>query len=157
MKIIYGISKKIIIFADVCKSQSYHLSKRRLFLLIRYLFAGGLSFTSNVGLFFVFTTYLGWWYLIASTISFIISVVVSFLAQKYITFRDMSIDGISQQMFQYVLIAIFNVIANAIIVFTLVDLTHLFPVLAQVISAGIIAMWSLFVYKFIIFSNSKAM
>lgn len=155
MKIIYSISRKIIIFVDVCKSQSYHLSKQRLFLLMRYLFAGGLSFTSNIGLLFVFMEYLGWWYLTASTISFIISVIVSFLAQKYITFRDMSVDNISQQMIRYVLIAIFNVMANAAMVFVFVDLIHFSPILAQIISAGIIAIWSLFVYRIIIFHQNR--
>jgi len=149
------ISKKTTDFINVCKSQSYHLDKRRLFLLMRYLFAGSLSFVSNIGLLFIFETYLSWWYLISSTLAFIISVVVSFLAQKYITFRDKSTDHLSQQMVQYILIVVFNVIINAIIVFILVDFIHILPIWAQVISAGIIAVWSLFVYRFVIFHQNK--
>jgi len=148
------IIKKTINIIDACKAQSYHLDKKRLFLLVRYLIAGGLSFISNIGLFLLFEKYLGWWYLIASTLAFIISVVVSFSAQKYITFRDTSTDRISQQMGQYILIAVFNVIANAIMIFIFVDLIHLPLVLSQIISAGFIAVWSLFVYNFMIFSKT---
>jgi dolichol-phosphate mannosyltransferase len=155
MRIISTTSKKIINFVNLCKSQSFHLDRQRLFLLLRYLFAGGLSFITNIGLLFVFTAYLNLWYLTASTFAFIISVIVSFLAQKYITFRDISTNRITYQMTQYIAIAIFNVIANAIIVFILVDFIRIIPLLAQIISAGFIAVWSLFVYRFIIFHKTN--
>lgn len=155
MNTIDNIYKKVTRFIDVCKSQSYHLDKQRLFLLIRYLFAGSLSLVTNIGLLFVFVVYLGWWYLIASTVSFIISVNISFLAQKYITFRETSTHRIPRQMVQYILIAVFNVIANAIMVFVLVDFINIFYLWAQIVSAGIIAIWSLFVYRFVIFHNTE--
>jgi len=139
----------------MCKEHSYHISKSRIFLLLRYIFAGGLSFVTNIALLYYFETHLKWWYLTASTVAFIISVVVSFLAQKYITFRDKSRHNLSKQMFQYIAIAVFNVITNGIIVFVLVNFVHLITIWAQIISAIIIAVWSLFVYRFIIFHQDQ--
>lgn len=155
MKAAQNTYKKIAVFIDTCKSQSYHLNKKRVFLLIRYLFAGSLSFVSNIGLLFILVTYLSWWYLAASVVAFVISVIISFLAQKYITFRDKSTDRIPNQMFQYILIALFNVIANTVMVFILVDFMHILYLIAQILSAGAIAVWSLFVYRFIIFRYNK--
>lgn len=147
--------KRVVNFIDTCKSQSYHLNKDRVFLLIRYIFAGGLAFMTNIGLLFIFVKYLEWWYLTASTIAFIISVIISFLAQKYITFRDKTTDRVGHQATQYIIIALFNVTANAIMMFILVDIIHILYLISQVISAGLIAVWSLFVYRFIIFRDNE--
>lgn len=132
-----------------------YLNKEKVFLIVRYLFSGGLAFMSNIGLLFIFEKYFDWWYLISSTLAFVTSVIISFLAQKYVTFRDTTTDRIHQQMIQYVFIALFNVMANAIIVFIFVDFIHFLLIWAQIVSGGIIAMWSLFVYYFIIFSKRK--
>lgn len=142
-------------FINMCKSHSYHINKDRILLLIRYVFAGGLSFITNIALLYYFETYLMWWYLTASTMAFVISVIVSFLAQKYITFRNKSRENIPKQMVQYIAIAIFNVITNGIIVFLLVNFVKFTTILSQVISAIIIAVWSLFVYRFIIFRHEE--
>ncbi|PIP86872.1 hypothetical protein COW81_03350 [Candidatus Campbellbacteria bacterium CG22_combo_CG10-13_8_21_14_all_36_13] len=147
------VKDKINRAVHIIRSQSYHLDRGRVFLLIRYLFAGGLSFTTNVGLLYIFETYFNWWYIASSTLAFVIAVVVSFLAQKYITFQDKSKDEISIQILQYVIIAFVNIIANGVMVFVMVEYIHLTPVIAQVISAGFIAVWSLLVYRFIIFNQ----
>jgi len=130
------------------------VSKARLFFLVRYLFAGGLAFGTNLTLLFIFKHYFQLWYLTASTLSFVISVVVSFTVQKYITFRDRTTDGVHRQMVIYMATALFNVMMNALFMFCLVDLLHTHYMLAQIVSAGVIAVWSLGVYRYFIFKDA---
>ena len=148
-------AKRILSFMNHSGIKSSGVHKARIFFLARYLFSGGLSFTTNMLLLFVLKEYFNMWYLTASTIAFVISVVVSFLAQKFITFRDKSKDRISKQLPLYMVVALFNVIMNGVMMFTFVSMLYVPYLLAQVFSAGLIAVWSLLVYRYIIFSNVK--
>ena len=130
------------------------INRARLFFLVRYVFAGGVAFVTNLCLLFVFVHYFRLWYLTASTLAFIVSVAVSFTVQKLITFRDKTTDNLRREIFLYLSIALFNVTANGGIMYSLVDLVHIHYMPAQVISAGIIAVWSLGVYRYIIFKNA---
>lgn len=130
------------------------LNRERLFFLLRYLFAGGLAFATNLALLFIFAHYFHLWYLTASTLSFIISVIVSFTVQKFITFRDRTTDNVHHQIAKYVAIALFNVTANVGIMYLLVDSAHVHYMIAQIVSAGIIAVWSLAVYRYLIFKHA---
>lgn len=125
--------------------------KAQLFLLARYLFAGGLAAATNLLLLFVFTDYFGWWYLVSSTLAFIISGFVSFTIQKFVTFRDRTTDKIHHQAAMYIVFALFNVIANGGLMFSFVEWAHVHYLLAQVFSGAIIAAWSLVVYRYVIF------
>lgn len=130
------------------------MNKARIFFLIRYLFAGGLAFATNLSLLFIFAHYLHLWYLTASTFAFIISVVVSFTVQKFITFRDKTTDRVHHQAAMYFGIALFNVTMNGLLMYSFVDLLHIPYMVAQVFSAGIIAVWSLAVYRYVIFKHA---
>jgi putative flippase GtrA len=125
--------------------------KSQLFLLMRYLCAGGFASATNLLLLFVFTDYFHWWYLASSTIAFIISGFVSFTVQKFVTFRDRTTDKIHHQAVMYIAFALFNVIANAGLMFSFVEWAHVHYLLAQVFSGVIIAVWSLVVYRYVIF------
>lgn len=139
---------RLILFAKKHKAQ--------LFLLARYLFAGGLAAATNLILLFVFTDYFHWWYLAASTTAFVISGFVSFTIQKFVTFRDRTTDKIHHQAVMYIAFALFNVIANGGLMFSFVEWAHIHYLLAQVFSGGIIAAWSLAVYRHVIFKPAPA-
>lgn len=148
-------AERVISFINSNNIHSPVSHKSKILLFSRYLFSGFLAFGTNLLLLFVFKHYLGWHYLSASTVSFIVSVIVSFLAQKFITFQDKSRDRVHHQLFKYVVIALFNVLVNGALMFSFVDLVHLSYLLSQFFSAGIIAFYSLFLYRFVIFSHVK--
>jgi putative flippase GtrA len=126
-----------------------------LFLIARYIFSGFLSFSTNLGFLYIFKNYFHMWYLLASTLAFIIAVLVSFVAQKFITFKDGSKEGMHKQFWMYAGICTFNVFANAGMMYFLVDVWNVQYMVAQVASAFIIAVYSLFAYRFLIFSHVK--
>lgn len=131
------------------------LKKHIFFFLVRYLFAGLTSFFTNIFLLFLFAGVLGWWYLYASTLAFAISVLVSFVVQKLVTFRDTTRDKVHYQAGMYVVIALFNICANAVMMLVFVEKFGIPYMFSQVISAGFIAVWSIFVYRFIIFPRGR--
>ncbi len=148
-------AEKIISFINQLSGNPLFSYGARLWFLTRYIFSGVLALTANLTLLFIFKNYFNIWYLYASTLAFIISVVVSFLAQKLITFRDKSTDRVHHQFASFVVIALFNVIANGGLMFSFVDMAHIQYMLAQLFSAGIIAVWNLVVYRYIVFAHAK--
>jgi ribosomal subunit interface protein len=146
-------AKRIISFMNhACFSASV-FKKTRLFFLARFLCAGLLAFAVNISLLFILKEYFHIWYLYASTYAFIISVIASFLAQKFITFRDRSRSRVAYQLTLYVIIALLNVVVNGVLMFSFVDVFHIPYLISQICSAALIALWSLAAYRFIIFRH----
>ncbi len=107
----------------------------------------------NISLLYLFENYFGWWYLAASTAAFMSSVAVSFVMQKYVTFRDRAAHNVSRQAMVYTGIALGNVVANALMMLLFVEYFHIPTLVSQIASAGIIAVWSLGLYKSMVFSH----
>lgn len=120
---------------------------------IRYIESGTAAAGVNFFILYILAEYFHVWYLVAATIAFSIAVVVSFLLQKYWTFRDSRSGGsaVAAQGASYLTIAVCNVFLNAIFVYVFVEKIGLWYFLAQAISAIIIALWSFAAYRFFVF------
>ncbi|MBI3442703.1 MAG: glycosyltransferase [Candidatus Sungbacteria bacterium] len=127
----------------------------RFLFLARYLLSGILAFAVNLLVLFILTEYFRVWYLYASTDAFIISVVISFLAQKFITFRDRSRARMPYQLTLCIILALMNMGANGVFMYSFVGLLHISYMVSQIFSAAIIALWSLAAYRFIIFAHDE--
>lgn len=123
--------------------------------LLRFLFSGGISAGVNLFFLHIFTEYFGFYYLWSVVLAFIIAVCVSFIMQKFWTFRDKSKEDIHKQVSIYVTAAIINTIINTGLVYLLVEYMNVHYLLSQIISSGLIAFESFFVYKYFIFSENK--
>lgn len=122
--------------------------------LIRYLIGGTSVFLVSIGLLYIFVDVLGMWYLWATTAMFIISLGLSFLVQKYWTFRDHSTAGIKGQMGAYTILQVINLVANDGIMYVAVgrvDLPHL-P--AQVLTTAVVSAWSFWAYRYLFIGRS---
>lgn len=115
--------------------------------IIRFLITGSAGATINMGLLFVFTEFFGWWYLFSATIAFLLSIVFGFSMHKLWTFKDSSMDWIPGQFSIYFGLMLFNLLANAIILYTLVEKFDVWYILGQAVTSIIIAVWSFFAYK----------
>src|SRR3989344_2436331 len=109
---------------------------------IRYIISGSSAAIINVGILYVLTDIWKMWYLYGATIAFIAGVVVSFTMQKYFTFRDNKTHNghLRRQLASFLLVALINIIANATIVFVLVEYFKLWHITSQIISSGCIAL-----------------
>lgn len=117
--------------------------------LLRYLIAGVTGTVVNVALLYVFTDVFHIWYLLSAVLSFSLSVLVSFVLQKFWTFQDPSKESVHHQVMYYAAVSLTNLALNTAILYGLVDFFHVHYLVGQVIASGIIACESYVVYHYI--------
>jgi len=124
--------------------------------IIRFIIAGGTAAIVNFSLLYFFTDILGFWYLLSSVLSFAISLFANFCLQKFWTFgdNDKGKNILYKQLTIYVLLALFNLMANTVLMYILVDIFGLWYMLAQFFIAALIATWNFLVYKFFVFNQN---
>lgn len=119
------------------------------------------------------------WYILASSIAFVFAFIVSFILQKFWSFKHGDRTYIKGEVIMYLGVAILNLILNALILYFLIEfvnLGHLVKslfksgiflglkyrhsygyVLAQIISGLLIGVWNFFFYWKVIFVDNKKM
>ena len=90
------------------------MNRERFWLLIRYAVAGALGAMVQTGALYVWVSVLGFraLYLFGAIFGFLLALVITFLLQKYWTFRDHSHHRTSWQIFMYSIVALINVGIN---------------------------------------------
>ncbi|MBP6885648.1 MAG: GtrA family protein [Candidatus Pacebacteria bacterium] len=117
--------------------------------IIRFLIGGAFVFCVSIGLLYFFVDILGIWYLWGTTLSFLISLGISFAVQKYWTFRDASTERLKGQMGVYATLQVINLAANDGLMYIGVEFAHMPYLLVQVFTAGSIAIWSYFAFRYL--------
>jgi len=123
--------------------------------IIKYLIAGSTAAFTDLALLYIFTDILGIWYLISTSLAFIIAFFVSFFLQKFWTFRDSDKEIMYKQMGIYLAVTLANFMINVAMMYIFVDGFKIWYMLAQFIISGLIAFESYFVYKTFIFNKNK--
>jgi putative flippase GtrA len=121
--------------------------------MIRYMLAGGVGALLNFAIYFSLIKFSSTWYILASVISFTLSIVVGFYLQKYFTFQDKKTDSIDKQVFYFFVFAVMNLLINILLLAFLVEFLRLDKILAKVCVLGFLAIWSFFVYQNFIFKK----
>lgn len=125
---------------------------------IRFLIRYGIS--GATGAFIQITTDMlavdvfGAHYQVGVVVGFCIAVTVSFLLQKYWTFRDGGREHLEIQLISYVLIAIGSLVANVLLMYVFVEQFELFYLVAQILTIGIVVGLSFLLNNFITFRHS---
>jgi putative flippase GtrA len=109
--------------------------------IVPFFCVGVLSSLVDIGLMYVFSTYLGLWYLLAAALSYCCGIVVSFLANKYLTFHDTS-QKTAAQFASFAAIAVSCLIVNLGMVYLAVTFLSLSPLMAKILSTCIAFLWS---------------
>jgi putative flippase GtrA len=123
--------------------------------LVRYIISGGTASAVDLGIIYFLTETVKIWYLFSSILGFFVAFIVSFLLQKHWTFRDTRKNGAGKQALSYFAISIANLALNTTLLYILVDVFHLWYMLAQFITLGLIAISSFFLYKLFIFNTAE--
>ena len=123
-------------------------------LYIKYIIAGGTAAATNLAILIFMTDVLNIYYLISTTVAFIIAYFVSFYLQKFWTFRDNSRDQIVKQMSVYFMVGVVNLGINDGGMYVLVDKVKLHHIPSQIIMGALIAIGSFMIYRFIIFKKT---
>ena len=116
---------------------------------VKFIISGGTAAVVNLGTAYVLTDWFGFWYLAASVISFILSLVVSFGLQKFWTFRDHLLDHWHRQFLLYLVMAVANLAVNTWLVYVEVEWLNLWYLTAQFITGAFIGVYTFFLYRYL--------
>ncbi|MBI2612559.1 GtrA family protein [Candidatus Kaiserbacteria bacterium] len=126
-------------------------SREDLFRIVRFGIAGAIATSTNIPAFLFATDVLRLSYLPASVVAFFAGFFVSFTLQKFWTFRDREMGVIGQQGLVYLFIILLNLGLNTLLVYVFVEYAGVGPIVALLVSSGLIAFESYFAYHYLVF------
>lgn len=121
--------------------------------IIRYIFAGCVATGSNLAILFVLVHYLKLWYLTGAIISFCCAVVISYLLQKFFVFKNYERSGMHKQFLHFLIYNIVMLGFNTMLLYFFVDIIKVWYLLAQALSAIIIACMNYIYFNKIVFKK----
>ncbi len=116
------------------RTYNYNLTerfKRRFKQLRLYCITSVASGALMFLLLFIFTSLIGYHYLISLTISFILTTTASFVFNKIFVFKTFNPKKLTQQYYEFFIVSISVYVVNFIFLFILVDLFNMWYLLAQ--------------------------
>lgn len=130
-------------------------NSHKIFHVIKYCISGGISAVSLLLCLYIFHTKLGIAVVTSSVMAYTLSLCIGFLMQKLWTWKEVFHAQTSKQFFAYTFIGICNVGCNALGMYLVAVKLSVWYVLSQIIVAGIIAVWSYFLYKQFVFTEPE--
>lgn len=134
------------------KYRSY-LTPPEIWRIVKYGVCGVSGGLLQVLFLYIFVDKLEWWYLQAVVVGFLISLVVVFTLQKLWTFEDYSLERLHRQSFLYGSIAMLALALNVTGMFILVDILHVWHILAQVMVVGAVGAFTFLLNRMFTFST----
>lgn len=144
-----GFKKKKLASRLFCFKKTFFNS----FIALRYFICGVISAAVNIGSLYVFTDFVGIWYLYSSVLAFLLSLIISFISQKFVVFKDMKTDGMHHQFSKFFITAVLSVISNTALMFACVDIFGVWYIFAQIIAGFFVMIQNFLLYKFFIFNK----
>ncbi len=121
---------------------------------LAFIVAGGVAVVVDTGVLYVCKDIFGLNLISAVAVGFFAGFCSSFLLQKFWTFQDRSVGRMHTQAFLYFVIAVANFFLTELSMYFLVEIVHVWYILAKILVAGGIACVTFFIYKFFIFKVS---
>lgn len=121
---------------------------------VKYMMVGVSTFAFDLALLFVFADILGWNYLVAAGLSFLIAVSLNYFASRRFVFRHTE-RSVSAGYLMYLLIATIGLCAVVSLMALAVEVFDLHYLLARVIVAGAVGVWNYLMNAYVNFRISK--
>ncbi len=117
--------------------------------ILRFVITGGSAALVNLAALYMFTDFVGVWYLASEVLAFLIAFAFSFVLQKYWVFQSTESHKIKRQLPLHFATAGLNLVLNLSILYGLVEYAHIWYLLAQLIANAIVAFLSFFAFRWI--------
>lgn len=127
----------------------------KIFKITRYVISGGTSVVANLVVLYSLVQILKIWYLTSAIISFCVSAIVSYVLQKFFTFKDYSTKGMHLQFSHFFLYALAMLGVNTTLMYIFVDVFGFWYLLSQVVITAITAFLNYFIFNKFIFNKSN--
>lgn len=148
-------SSRPTLLPGVIASIASFISRAGLFTVMRFVVAGIAATGTNLVVFYILAHVMHVWYVLVTPLAYLIAFGVSFILQKYWTFRNREKNVLSQTV-RYFIVVTVNLFFNSLLVYVMVEFAHLYDVWAQALASLIIAVESFFIYRLIFRSHPDA-
>ena len=118
--------------------------------IIRFITSGTIVAFVGISLLHIFTEWFGFWYLLSSTISFVVAITLNFCLQKFWTFKNKD-KNIHMQGSLFFLNALLNLALNTALMYGMVDVVGIHYLLAQAVTMVLLSVMNYFIYQLIVF------
>ena len=119
--------------------------------VVRFFTSGVTAAVSNLVVLYIATELFSIWYLFSACMAFVVSFVVSFSLQKFWTFRDRQLQRAHTQAFFYFGVALVNLTVSISLLYFFVEFAGLHYLVGQILTMGLIACITFFIYRYLIF------
>lgn len=116
---------------------------------LRYIVSGGTATFVHFIVLYLLTEYLQFWYVLSTAYAYLCGFCVSFVLQKWWTFKERTVAFIRRQASLHLLVVIFGSLLNAGILYVLVEFFDTWYIAGQVLASGLIAIANFFFYRVI--------
>lgn len=117
----------------------------------RYIFVGGVAFLVDFASLYVFTDYIGVFYLISAAIAFILGLITNYILSINWVFNRRSLDNKTIEFSFFAFIGIVGLGLNELLIWFFTAETGLFYLLSKILAAIIILFWNFFARKVTLF------
>ena len=122
---------------------------------IKYLLVGALVVAVNLSVLYALTEFVHIFYLLSAVCAFAVSFVVSFILQKYWTFRDSSRKSVHRQAALYLFVQLVNLSLNTGLLYVFVTYLHVWYILSQALISLLLAIGIFAINKLFIFNRTS--
>ncbi len=117
----------------------------------RYIFVGGVAFLVDFASLYVFTDYIGVFYLISAAIAFILGLITNYILSINWVFNRRSLDNKTIEFSVFAFIGIVGLGLNELLIWFFTAEIGLFYLLSKILAAIIILFWNFFARKLTLF------
>ena len=122
--------------------------------VVRFIISGGIAAFTDLVFLYVLNTVFGIYYLFSAILAFIGAFGVSFTLHKFWTFKSHD-EQTHKQIILYLLASIFGLCLNTFFMYVFVDSFYLQVIVAQIITGAIVACFSFFISRNLVFKYTK--
>lgn len=123
--------------------------------VMRYIASGLAGLTANLLGFTLFYQILENHYIFAAIMGFMSGVLVSFVCQKFFTFKNRVVGETGKQFAVHLVLLSFNLVATTLLIIAMVEFFHIPKTLSVIIANGLASVWSFAAYKILVFVPSS--
>ncbi len=123
------------------------------FKFVKFVLAGSIASLADLTVLYSLTEFFGVYYLVSAGFSFSFGFTVSFLLQKFWTFKNKKTNNLNIQILRYFLIFSVSLIVGIIILYFVVNKFGIYYIYGQILVDSNLAIGRFFISKYLIFKN----
>jgi len=124
--------------------------KENIYQFLKYGISGGLAFILEYSSFFILNNLIGLWYVWSNSIAMTLGFVLSFLLNRYWSFKSTSTNAL-KQFILYGILFIVNLGISNLLMMLFIDTFGIAPMISKIMAIGILMCWNFVIYKKVIF------